>query len=285
MNENDVVRLGSLLSVIPELVPYLRRGTQTYALLDNVAQATVLASGFATDGRDNLGEIGLLTLPFREMGAITTLDLFGLDELILFSWYWANKERYQRVADLGANVGLHSIIMGKVGWSVDAYEADPQTVEVLRENLELNNLDQVRVHNIAVSDKTGHVDFVRVLGNLTGSHISGDKDNPYGDLEKFTVPTVDISSIMQKVDFIKMDVEGSEARIIEATIHRDWINTDVVLEIGSENNATRIFSHLNLLGVKMYAQKNRWEEVEVADHLPFHHSEGLVFCSTQSRPY
>jgi FkbM family methyltransferase len=285
VTELNVINLESILSAIPEILPSLHRGTPTYALLDKVAHDAVGKSGFADDGSDRLGEIGSITLPFREMGAITTLDLFGLDELILFSWYWANKGRYQRVADLGANVGLHSIVMSKIGWAVDSYEADPQIAEVLRANLELNNVGSVQVHNVAVSDAAGQSEFVRVLGNLTGSHLAGDKNSPYGQLERFVVPTVGIGSIMARAEFIKMDVEGSEARIVEATTHDDWNGTDVVLEIGIEDNAARIFAHLSRLGVRMFSQKNSWAKVETFDQLPFHHTQGLVFCSANSLPF
>ena len=284
-NTEGKVSIDSILLSIPEILPQLRRGTNTYTLLENVSHAAVQSSGFANEEWEMLRDFGSIKLPFLNMGAITTLDLFGLDELVLFSWYAANKSRYRRVADLGANVGLHSILMSKIGWSVEAYEADPVTAKVLRTNLDLNEALSVRVHNLAISDSAGESEFTRVLGNLTGSHLSGDKYKPYGNLERFVVPTVGIASIMESNDFIKMDVEGSEARILEATTYENWKDTDVMLEIGSSENAERIFQHLNRLGVRMFSQKNKWEMVGVVGELPSHHTEGLVFCSTAALPF
>src|SRR5437016_1885028 len=61
------------------------------------------------------GPFGELTLPYRRMGAIDSIDLFGLDELIIFSFYWANRKRYRRTVDIGANIGVHSILMARCG--------------------------------------------------------------------------------------------------------------------------------------------------------------------------
>ena len=83
-------------------------------------------------GKDSLLPFGDLDFPYREMGAINTLHLFGLDELIIFSYYWANKSRYKKVADLGANIGLHSIIMDRCGFSINSYEPDPMHIKILK---------------------------------------------------------------------------------------------------------------------------------------------------------
>src|SRR5258708_2926961 len=71
------------------------------------------------------GSFGALSLPYTKMGAIDSVDLFGLDELIIFSFYRANRARYRRVLDIGANLGLHSIVMARCGFQVKAFEPDP----------------------------------------------------------------------------------------------------------------------------------------------------------------
>src|SRR5690349_11853642 len=70
------------------------------------------------------GPFGPLALPYRRMGAIDSVDLFGLDELILFAFYWANRSRYRRSVDIGANIGLHSIVMARCGLAVRSFEPD-----------------------------------------------------------------------------------------------------------------------------------------------------------------
>lgn len=284
MTNDFYLKIESIMASIPEIVSQLKYGSNTYDLMAEITKISVANSGFAKGSPEQLPGIGTVSLPYKEMGAISTLDLFGIDELILFSFYALNSSRYRRAADLGANVGLHSIVMARCGWAVDSYEADPELAKIAENNLKLNGIEDHRVFNKAVSSKSGTVKFVRVLGNWTGSHIAGEKNNPYGELENFTVESVDVASIMRDVDFMKMDIEGSEARVIASTNLGDWVNTDVMLEIGSRENAELIFSHLTQIGVSMYSQKNGWAQVEVVDGLPCHHSEGSVFCSTDSPP-
>ena len=76
---------------------------------------------------------------YFEMGAINSLDLFGLDELIIFSFYWQNRNIYTSVADIGANIGLHSVILGHMGYSVTSFEPDPIHVLEFSRNVQ-NNL-------------------------------------------------------------------------------------------------------------------------------------------------
>src|SRR5690242_16421678 len=77
-------------------------------------------SDFAREagGPLTFGPFGTLELPYRRMGAIDSIDLFGLDELLIFAFYWANRNLYRRALDVGANLGLHSILMARSGFTV-----------------------------------------------------------------------------------------------------------------------------------------------------------------------
>jgi len=118
---------SDLLEELPSLAAQHARTTAVYGERERIAREIVNSSHFTqTDGaRETLGGFGEIALPYFRMGAVDTLDLFGLDELIIFSFYWTNRNRYRRAADIGANLGLHSILMSKCGWEVDAYEPDP----------------------------------------------------------------------------------------------------------------------------------------------------------------
>ena len=154
-------------------------------------------------GHESFEPFGDLHFPYREMGAINTIHLFGLDELIIFSYYWANKSRYKNVADLGANIGLHSLIMDRCGFSINSFEPDPIHVGVFQENIVNNKSVNITINQKAISDKSGTMDFIRVLGNTTGSHLAGAKEDPYGELETFSVETSDINEVLLNNDFVK----------------------------------------------------------------------------------
>ena len=72
--------------------------------LDQRAKAAVVASPLVRESTEPVfSVVGTCYLSIRKNGAITSLELFGIDELIIFS-YWVNRHRYHRTADIGANL-------------------------------------------------------------------------------------------------------------------------------------------------------------------------------------
>ena len=279
--------IGSIIESLPELASHHARTSDTYKTLDQSALSLVAASGFIHESGEavELGGFGSIEFPFTQMGAVSTLDLFGLDELIIFAFYWANRDRYRKSADIGANLGLHSILMGKCGWQVTAYEPDPDHATRLLHNLKLNNSATVTLVEAAVSDKLGTLEFVRVLGNTTSSHLAEAKDNAYGELETFPVTVEAIAEIMEVVEFVKMDAEGQEKTIILGTETKHWQNTDMIVEIGTERNAVAIYDHLQKIGVRAFAQKLGWAEVMSLGDMPTHYTQGSLFLTQKSKMF
>lgn len=274
------IKISEILDVIPEIYKDLDRKSNTYNLFDNLCVDIISNSNLTKRKKAiiNLGKFGLIDFPFQEFGAINSLDLFGLDELILFSFYFSKKDHYKNVSDLGANIGLHSIIMSKLGWNVECYEPDPVHMEILKNNLKINSIKNVNPVQMAISDKQGELEFVRVKGNTTSSHLAGSKV-PYGEIEKFKVQVESIKNVINKSDFIKMDVEGIEDKIITSTTEKDWLSTDMMLEVGNEKNANLIFNHLNKINVNCFSQKNQWGIVKDVSGMPYSYREGSLFIT------
>lgn len=259
------------------------RDSDFYISLDKNLKSDIANSNFAStkSGLEDFGPFGEITMKYKEMGAINSLDLFGLDELLIFAFYWENKRNYQNVYDIGANIGLHSILMSKCGWKVNSFEPDPETIKTFEENISLNKALNITINQMAVSNYNGSAEFTRVLGNTTGSHLTGAKENPYGELDKFLVDVRDIKEIMSDADFIKLDVEGEEGKIITSTMNDSWKNCDMMLEVGSFANAEHIFQHLNNQNVNMFSQKNNWELVSTLDEVPKSYKEGSLFVTNK----
>jgi FkbM family methyltransferase len=281
-NRNATVeRASRLIDALPEISRFHSRESKIYGFND--ACRALILDGLGLDRSDEssvtFDQFGQIKLPYHEMGAISSIDLFGLDELILFSFYWINRDKYKTVSDLGANIGLHSIILSRCHFKVTAYEPDPVHFELLNRNLALNHCQDVEVLNAAVSDVTGTANFVRVLGNTTSSHLEGSKDNAYGALEHFEVQTIAVDQVFDNTDFIKMDVEGAEAKIIGATGAEHWADVEMMLEVGNAKNAETIFDHLNRIGVKAFSQKTGWSRVQALADMPVSYREGSLFIT------
>lgn len=233
-----------------------------------------------------LSEVGELYFPYFSMGNIDSVKLFGIDELIIFSFYFANRKCYRRVLDLGANIGLHTLVMKKLGFIVTSYEPDQTHLNQMRLVLTLNYLDAEHIVPKAISDRTGSIQYVRVLGNTTGSHLLGAKENVYGPTEIVSIEVDDIREVLGNgnFDFVKMDVEGHEATLLNRLTAETLKKTDIMLEIGSEKNASDIYEILEQKGIPAYAQKTNWGLVEKLEDLPSHHTHGSVFLSMQGAP-
>ena len=226
---------------------------------------------------------GPLIFPYHKMGAIDSLNLFDLDELIIFSFYWQNRKRYKRVADIGANIGLHSLILSKCGYEVRSFEPDPQHFEVIKRNLALNRAVNVKPVNAAVSNRAGEMEFTRVLGNTTGSHLSGSKADPYGELERFAVRVESIVPIIEWADLIKLDAEGHEKEIVLATKKEHWLKTDAVVEVENQKNAETLFDFFTDAGINMFSQKRGWQKVKDIRDVPIGYKEGSLFVSAKGK--
>lgn len=275
--------LDSLFAALPELHALHAPTSSVYTLMKQVARQTMVAL-FSESGsaEGDFGPFGKLIFPYHQMGAIDSVNLFDLDELIMFSFYWLNRNRYKRVLDIGANLGLHSIIMSKCGFEVRAYEPDPHHYDVLLMNLELNQADSVTPNNMAVSSQPGELEFVRVLGNTTSSHLAGSKANPYGDLERIPVKVEAIGELLNWADLVKMDAEGHEKEILLATARDHWMSTDALVEIENENNAEAVFDHMTQLDMNLFSQKQNWQRVSGLDDMPTSYRDGTLFISTKS---
>jgi FkbM family methyltransferase len=226
---------------------------------------------------EHFGPFGPLKFPYQTMGKIDSLHLFGEPELQIFAMYHAHRGRWKKVLDIGANLGLHSIIMARSGFTVKAYEPDFEHYDHLLANLEANDVSHlVTPHMAAVHTEDGEANFVRVLNNLTGNHLDGYKDS-FGPRETVIVPTVDCRPLWRYADFAKIDSEGNEADLLLTMTPNDLNHLQAVVEVRNEENASKIYRHFCELEVPLWSAKTNWERVRVADDMPRGNREGPIF--------
>jgi FkbM family methyltransferase len=212
------------------------------------------------------------------MGKVNTLDLFEDREQDIFDFYETHKNRYKKVLDIGANVGVHALLMAKQGWDVVAYEPDPVHFARLENNISAHDLfGSIAPIEMAVSTKDGYAEFIRVLDNQTASHLTGARTS-YGPRESIIVRTIDCRAIFSWADFAKIDCEGSEADILLTVTSK--IKCEFLVEVGTALNAARIFEHF--LGKReMWAQRSKWGSVECLTDMPTHYSHGALFIGAK----
>ena len=113
--------------------------------------------------------------------------------------------------DLGAHLGTFSLAAASRGHAVVSLEASPRNAEFLRASARANGFDRVRVVEVAVSDAPGTVRFrpEGAWGQITEGWSPG-----VVDVQARPVSQVLQEHDVERVDFVKLDVEGSEIAAI-----------------------------------------------------------------------
>ena len=125
------------------------------------------------------------------------------------------------VIDVGANIGYFTLLFSHLageGGKVYAFEPDPKNHELLLKNLDVNKVGNTTAVKKALSNKTGKTKlFLDQLNLGDMSMAAGNIDNPAGFLEVETITLDEYLAGEQekRVDFIKIDVQGAEALVIE----------------------------------------------------------------------
>ena len=141
--------------------------------------------------------------------------------------------------DVGANNGYFTLIaansIGPHG-EIISFEPGPSAYPRLETNVKINNLSNVKLHRIAVSNYVGK-------GKLFMSIIEDARDSLHrttllhsGRFVQVDVTTLDEALADKKVDIVKIDVEGSEQAVIEGMRNQIAKNPDI--KIVAEWNRT-----------------------------------------------
>ena len=136
------------------------------------------------------------------------------------------------VLDIGAHIGVLAVpLANKVGLEgkVYAFEPTPTTVKVLRKTVSINRTKNISVEPCALADTKGKLVFytsdnkVDNSNSLVNNHRTDRKETSI-EVDVTTVDDFVRSHNISKVDFIKIDVEGAEFRLLKGatnTISRD----------------------------------------------------------------
>jgi len=160
------------------------------------------------------------------------------------------------ILDCGAHIGLTILYFKQLfpRAKIIAFEPDPIIFKVLGKNVDQNNLKNVRLVNTALSDKKGTETLFagRTRDMLTwGNAIV---KNPWYDSLRFRaikVPSFKLSSFVaqQKVDLIKLNIEGAEGRVLKEIENKLSKVNEIVMEFhgNSTNNSNNIGDILLIL--------------------------------------
>lgn len=126
------------------------------------------------------------------------------------------------ILDIGANVGWYSINISKENKNAEifAFEPIPQTFKYLSENIEKNNVTNIKIFNYGFSDEEKYLNFYHYPegpGNSSSRNLSGRED-----INKIVCKVRKLDDFVAEkklnLDFIKCDVEGAELFVLKGGI-------------------------------------------------------------------
>jgi len=121
------------------------------------------------------------------------------------------------VIDVGANIGLSTILLARLAGHVTAYEPSPPNAALLRRNLERNGITNVTIRTAAASSAPGTLRF-HVAAFGAGSHVVAAGHVAGERIETVDVPAVTLDEAElqsgRPIAFIKIDAEGHEPNVL-----------------------------------------------------------------------
>ena len=187
-------------------------------------------------------------------------------------------KRNDIVLDIGANQGIYSIAFSKlVGpkGSVIAVEPFNKMIKCLEDNIKINNLDNIKIHQKVVSDKNGIETIYFNKGTVSASINEEFSLKNKFDIESTTIDEICSKSL--KIDFIKLDIEGAELKALKgAKLTLEKFKPILSLEV-DENSYNKIFEYLRFYNYNSYIF-SREGDLKLVSNIKNKHSN-LIFKS------
>lgn len=191
--------------------------------------------------------------------------------------------------DIGSNNGYFTVLaskkVGKEG-TVYAFEPSSTTYKRLMRNLELNNCDNVKAYNLAVSNgrgKTSFYEFPDRDGENSLVPLSGTKE--------ITVNVVTLDEMCENVrpKIVKIDVEGYEREVLDGARHVIFDNNaSIILEynrhvlLRKKENFDDLLTSIRAAGytIRMIDDIHKSiGETDIRDHHNLHPIGCNIFCT------
>jgi FkbM family methyltransferase len=167
------------------------------------------------------------------------------------------------VADIGANIGLHSVYFADIAKNgiIYAFEPSQFTFSFLLKNAKAKN--NILPLNIGLSDTNGIFSFF----DCENDALSGLKNTMRSSIRKESKVVCmrgdDFFNSLEfkKPDFIKIDVEGLEQEVIEGlqgTIKKNYpvIFCEIYKGLNSNNDPEKTVTYIASLGYKAFVMSN-----------------------------
>ena len=240
-------------------------------------------------------EIKLWIDPVNDDGVERSLYYTGSYETGTLAFIKNNLKKGDCFVDVGANIGLMSIVASKVVGSqgkIFSFEPHPNTVKILRFNVNLNSINNIEVLEKGVSSRSGEAKiYDRWDVNRGGASLLSSSSKQ----KSHDIQIVSLDEVFENIDvnMLKIDIEGFELEALkgaenllssqtppilivectEETEHKNYSREALYSYLKETNRKYRFYK---LKGSK--SRKSKLVEVNSISDLPTHDN---LFCISE----
>ena len=115
--------------------------------------------------------------------------------------------------DIGANIGNHSLFFSTIFKEVIAFEPYDKAFDLLKINS--SQVDNIQVNNFGFSDASKELPAQIVFGNIGATSIVSSPEQSNTILKVETLDSFANENSLERISFIKIDVEGHELNVLK----------------------------------------------------------------------
>jgi FkbM family methyltransferase len=149
---------------------------------------------------------------------VNSTDLMALTHVWLIEEYAKKNfdiKSSDTVIDVGAHIGLFTLYASqscKIG-NIYSYEPVKENFEILKENMNINNLKNVKIFNLAVSNSNSTITLF--MNNDESGHSMFSESSENIIVKSTSLMKIFDDNKIKECNFLKLDCEGAEYEIIE----------------------------------------------------------------------
>ncbi|MFH1507838.1 MAG: FkbM family methyltransferase [Candidatus Omnitrophota bacterium] len=198
-------------------------------------------------------KFGGFRIAYREGTADELVLGYSFDDDIFFSGVPEYSPRPKdTIIDIGAHIGTFSILAASRAMQgrVYAVEAGRENFEYLKKNIALNNLSNIFISNLALTDSKGTVRlYYPQDGGTWGYTIAKEVSGEYEEVEADTLASFMKDNNILCCNFMKLNCEGAEYKIILSTPRQILQRIKILLvlyhsDIVGEHSEDALIKHL-----------------------------------------
>jgi FkbM family methyltransferase len=171
------------------------------------------------------------------------------------------------VVDMGAHIGAFAVRAARQAHrgKVYSYEAARGTYLLLEENRKLNSLENLCIENSAVSNRRGEMPLYTPANNSILGSLRQDTSSFKEMVRAITFSDIITQHALERIDFLKIDVEGAEFDILFANPDETLGKTQkIVIEFhefeGDKRSHQDLVDLLDSQGFKVVVEKAKFPQ-------------------------